>query len=203
MPYEYEHGYITWETTATINIYNWNSSATSCGGSGAQWTWPCSSADDDGWYHVGHIRGDDEPSCEPPAMGRLQREEQARVEAGDRAVLLLRSILTAEQCASMDEHGYFVVTGSAGGRYRIRLHTSNGNIEWLREDDRVGGRICAHPTMTEHWLPMADVALAQLLALTTDERAFAALANLHEGEWPPVLQRRPRQERRLRQPLAV
>jgi hypothetical protein len=38
--------------------------------------------------------------------------------------------------------------------------------------------------MNEHWLPDQDVALAQMLALTTDEAAFVRLANVHRGRRP-------------------
>lgn len=186
--------YTSYTISNTITIYNWS---TTSAVSGTPW-WARPGDDGDRWIDMGRLSGEivrDDARAQGDVQARAtalvaadDERRRARAEATDRAVLLLRSILTPEQCASMDEHDCFEVIGSAGGRYRIRLHTVNGNIEWLDADGRVGGRICAHPTMAEHWLPMADVALAQLLALTTDERAFAAVANLHEGQHPPVLQ---------------
>jgi hypothetical protein len=118
------------------------------------------------------------------------REEQelARVSAVRRADTLLLSLLSEEQQQAYRQHGSFEVIGSAGGRYRIN-QGSVGNVQWIDEHDQAAGRLCAHPDMDEDWLPDGDVALAQLLALTTDERAFLNVANVHAGRRPPLLER--------------
>ena len=72
----------------------------------------------------------------------------------------------------------FAVIGSHGTVYRINRGTS-GNVEWIKPDGTVGGRLCAHPCMREQWIPTEDVMLAQMLALTTNERAWLAVANVH------------------------
>jgi hypothetical protein len=80
----------------------------------------------------------------------------------------------------------FEVIGSHGTLYRIHRGIS-GNVEWITPEGEVGGRLCAHPSMNEHWLPEQDVAVAQLLALTADEAAFVRLANVHRGRRPELV----------------
>jgi hypothetical protein len=82
--------------------------------------------------------------------------------------------------------GEFEVMGSAGGLYRIRRGTS-GNVDWIDHDGSVGARLCAHPTMADGWMPDQGVAVAQLLALTTDEAGFVRMANVHAGRRPAHL----------------
>jgi hypothetical protein len=115
---------------------------------------------------------------------RVRRAEE-RVVAQSRAVELLVSLLPPEQVTVFREHGHFEITGSHGTRYRVNEGVS-GNIEWLRPTGEVGGRLCAHPTMQDGWLPTADVMLSQLLALTADEREFLRLANVHAGRRPEL-----------------
>lgn len=128
------------------------------------------------------------PAAEQVAAVRARREarSQSRVVARERADELLLSMLNPAQLESYLRCGEFDVVGSAGGRYRIRRGVS-GNVDWLDNDGQVGGRLCAHPTMEHGWMPDQDVALAQLLALTTDEVAFVAVANVHHGRRPPIL----------------
>lgn len=124
-------------------------------------------------------------------MRRLyaQREErhrrEGRVEANSRAEELLLTMLSEDQAAELRRNDSFTVIGSAGGVYRIRRGVS-GNVDWILPDGGVGGVLCAHPTMAEHWLPQQDVAVSQLLALTTDEPSFVRVANVHRGRRPPV-----------------
>jgi hypothetical protein len=122
--------------------------------------------------------------------GERAARDRSRVEASNRADDLLLSMLSPEQRESYFLNNHFEVIGSCGNRYRIREGVS-GNIDWL--DDETGevkGRLCAHPTMERDWLPVQDVAVAQLLALTTDEMSFVRVANVHWGQRPPTRRRR-------------
>ncbi len=111
----------------------------------------------------------------------------SRTQAISRAEELLLSMLNPEQVASYTEQGHFDVIGSEGGRYRIEKGVS-GNVLWIPEgSDRMAGRLCAHPSMRDGWLPTPDVAVAQLLALQTNEREFVGVANLHHGQRPAHL----------------
>jgi hypothetical protein len=119
-----------------------------------------------------------------------QREEQqqrsvVRTAACDRAVALLESMLSPDQMQRYRLTGAFEVIGSHGTLYRVNRGVS-GNIEWIKPDGSVGGRLCAHPDMINGWLPEADVHLSQMLALMTDERSFARTANVHQGQRPAL-----------------
>ncbi len=93
----------------------------------------------------------------------------------ERAELLLRRHLTPEQKASWTAHGYFDTIGKSGARYRI-LHRGarQYNVVRLR-----GGQCdygyCAYPRLSSY-LPMADVILAQKLAIETHDRWFRFIA---------------------------
>lgn len=82
----------------------------------------------------------------------------------------------------------FEVIGSRGGRYRIRPgHMAN--VDALDPvTGEVTGRLCAHPDLWDGHgtLPDPDIALGQLLHLTTDEPGFCRLANVHGGRRPAV-----------------
>lgn len=112
---------------------------------------------------------------------RAQRLQSAE----SRAEKLLRSMLTADQKAMLTAHGYFEVFGSAGNLYRINWGTA-GNVDHIDHDGRRAAVLCAHPDMREQWLPTADVMLAQMLALMTDEPAFIRKANVHAGRRPNI-----------------
>jgi hypothetical protein len=105
-----------------------------------------------------------------------------RQQAHDRSRELLISLLDPTQRETYEELEWFEVTGSAGNQYRIHRGNS-GNIHWL-SDGEVRGRLCAHPDFSHGYLPDPDVALAQMLALLTDEPGFIRLANVHRGERP-------------------
>lgn len=137
-----------------------------------------------------------EAAADQVAAQRRDRAD-ARFQAQARADELLESMLSPEQVQAYQLRGEFEVIGSRGTLYRIKRGTS-GNIEWIKPDGSVGGRICAHPDMSPSWLPTSDVMLAQMLALTTDEAAFVAVANVHAGERPPVRRYNP-----LRDPLMI
>lgn len=135
------------------------------------------------------------PTADERAHAR-QTQEDLRRESRERAVVreaatvvaeeLLSSVLTEDQRQSWRLNGYFEVIGSHGTLYRLHRGVS-GNVEWVRPDGEVGGRLCAHPSMREKWLPTPDVLLAQMLALSTNERAWLAHANVHRGNRPQLV----------------
>lgn len=104
-----------------------------------------------------------------------ERRELAR-QAQARAEELLVALLTDEQAASRREHGWFAVRGSASKRvYRIHATGIANNVDRLGDDGKRERVFCAHPP----GVPAADVHLAQLLSLATDEDAFLRVANSH------------------------
>ena len=127
------------------------------------------------------------------AEERRQEAHRRRIHAEGRARDFLREFLTPEQRDDYDEHEHFYVEGSAGNLYRIDRGNA-GNVFYVdRATRRELASICAHPTMSEQWLPNQDVALVQKIALETDEPLFTAIANVHWGIRPPNadLTRRP------------
>lgn len=120
-----------------------------------------------------------------------QEQRQAAYEvAAARATKLLLSLLSPAQQASYIRDRTFTVLGSAGGIYRIRPGSA-GNVDWIDPTNtgrEIAGVLCAHPQLwtPEGFLPDPDVALAQMLALTTDEPRFVATANVHRGRRPLI-----------------
>jgi hypothetical protein len=120
------------------------------------------------------------------ARERRERESLERVRADARAEELLLTLLTPAQRERYEASDEFEMIGSLGTIYQIGKG-SNGNITWVDAEGGFGGRLCAHPSMHNTGrLPDADVAVAQLLALTTDEGAFLRKVNVHAGRMPPV-----------------
>lgn len=121
----------------------------------------------------------------PSRPARTGSPSPARVRARE----LLVGFLNPLQKAQYDETGKFDIVGSDGTLYRIGPGT-NGNVEWLDPaNGNVKGKLCAHPCTYDYEnrsIPEPDLHLGQLLALTTDERAWLEVANLHRGEWPPI-----------------
>lgn len=179
--------YYVWPTTSTSTTYsqtytwNWTTSSTSTN----YLHWPRGSTGTAMMY------GEREVEVLPveQAVAEVQRSadelRRSRVVANGRALQLLSELLDEAQQASYRLDGFFEIMGSEGTLYRVRRGTS-GNVEWIKPDGTVGGKLCAHPTMREQWLPTEDVVIAQMLALTTDERAWLAVANLHAGQRPPL-----------------
>ena len=126
-----------------------------------------------------------EAAAEEVARERDARRT-ARTLATERGEALLLSLLDNNQREAYRQDREFAVIGSHGTVYRIK-HGTSGNIEWLKPNGSLGGRLCAHPSMHEEWIPTEDVMLAQVLALITDEREFCRVANVHLGQRPPVL----------------
>lgn len=119
-----------------------------------------------------------------------QRERATRqTMAVERATATLLGILDDTQRAAYGEDRTFEVIGSLGGRYRIRPGSA-GNVDWIDPvTNDIGGVLCAHPILWDGHghLPGPDVALAQMLALATDEAHFVATANVHRGRRPTLL----------------
>lgn len=99
-----------------------------------------------------------------------------RLVASSRAEELLLSLLSEEQAASYRERGFFEVTGSRGGRWRIRSNGQAGNVDLMPEiGDVRDASFCCHPP---DGLPAADAHLAQMLQLVSDEDGFRRTANV-------------------------
>lgn len=116
-----------------------------------------------------------------------------------KSVQLFRSWLTADERACLRQRRCVEVVGSAGGRYRI-YPAGGGTTRIERHGTRWYGvaRYCFHDPDGE--LPPADIALAHLLILKTDEPRFLATANatrtdLWDGAWLRRLNARRRAER--------
>lgn len=92
------------------------------------------------------------------------------------AMRLLRSWLTPQQARELSMRGHVTVVGSLGGVYRLR--PQNALCERVERHGKNWYRVatyCYHDVDSE--LPAADVSLAQLLILATDEARFRAEAN--------------------------
>lgn len=100
--------------------------------------------------------------------------------AAQRAALaLLKSWLTRTQRRELTKRREVTITGSSGGRYRLRPMTG-ACYAVERHGSRLfacGPSFCLHDP--ERILPPADVSLAHLLMLRTDEPGFLAAANHH------------------------
>jgi hypothetical protein len=99
---------------------------------------------------------------------------------------LLLSFLTPAQQEELAAHNKITVAGSHGNLFRLRTEHFEGNVEWIDANGHQLGLMCAHPAADDTgWrLPVADHLLSQILALTTDERAFVRIANRYEGAMP-------------------
>ena len=106
---------------------------------------------------------------------RRQRELETRRLAERRALEVLDACLTPEQRGTYREFGYIEVLSSRGRTWRILSNGQQGNCRLMRPGIGFGySAYCAHPP---GGLPDADAHLAQMLALTTDEDAFMAIAH--------------------------
>ena len=106
-------------------------------------------------------------------QGNMPPARDFDLAAMQRAERLLRATLTLEQQRQFEQHGWFDVEGSAGGRYRI-LTGYQRNVQRLGPDGRPTHQLCAHPTD----VPDEDAMLAQKLLLEADEAAFSRIANV-------------------------
>jgi hypothetical protein len=163
-------------TTSSSNWYTWDMSVNYSTVAAPRWPAPWSQAPPEVVVRQGQLSA---------SVTAREARTQARIVARERADELLLSMLSEPQRESYSLTGEFEVIGSAGGLYRIQRGNS-GNVLWIEPGGQVGARLCAHPTMAEGWMPDQDVAVAQLLALMTDEPAFVRTANVHAGRRPPV-----------------
>jgi hypothetical protein len=114
---------------------------------------------------------------------RLLAEKQRLAGAEDRAVELLRSLLTADQRQTMDADGEVWVKGSDGGYYVIETRDGrvHGNVRSVDEHGCMLGRLCVQPGMYDRdegaALPTSDGYVGQLLAIRFNERQFRETAN--------------------------
>lgn len=109
------------------------------------------------------------------AIRESQRRRAAMARVTERAETLLLGLLDPVQAASYAERGWFEVTGSAGGRFRINRRGQAGNIDELPADgDYRIASYCIHPS---GGFPDADAHVAQFLRLVTDEPGFRRVAN--------------------------
>jgi hypothetical protein len=101
--------------------------------------------------------------------------------AEERARELLMSWLDPEQREEMKARAYFMVTGSAGGRYRIHPQNAYG-VHKLNADDTLEAQYCFLPRGAHQTI--GDIMLAQKISLETDETATLQIANRANGfEW--------------------
>jgi hypothetical protein len=103
--------------------------------------------------------------------------EASRNSADQKADDLLKSNLSATQRLKYETDGCFdVIGGDTGTHYRIRCGYQM-NVEQL---DAVGKRVRLLCFVPKHPLPMADIMLAQKLALELSESEVLAIANYRE-----------------------
>jgi hypothetical protein len=114
---------------------------------------------------------------------KLHWRFRSRRAAEKRAVALLREWMTPEQLKQWDTREDFDVIGcDTGTRYRITCGTTM-NIHQLDGEHRPVNRWCFAPVGK---LAVADVLLAQKVALENSERSTLALANSQSLCYPRV-----------------
>ena len=170
------NAYVGSTTSSTATWLEWNTTYATGGPVCATSTW----AEWNATYTVTYAQETARQLTEETAEQRAEREriaaewQAARVAARERAEQLLRSLLTPEQVRSYEMRRFFEVTGSAGGRWRIRRGSQAGNVDLLGADGAVEATLCCHPP---DGLPEADAHLAQMLQLVTDEEGFRRTGN--------------------------
>ena len=194
----YGNSTITLSTSATAGRYNPVTWSTSIGTITVnQLTpWVVTTYDPDHWGLTEEGRAEEAARVETRRVARQAEEarqeerRQARAVVNDRALELLMSVLDEVQAEAYRQNRTFEVIGSHGGLYRIRPGIM-ANVDALDPVTREFiGRLCAHP---QEWdgrgiLPDPDLALGQLLDLTSDEPGFVRDANVHGGRRPEVAQ---------------
>jgi hypothetical protein len=156
-------------TAATACVFN--------GSTWVSWNTPVQESEDQRREREERQRADAERRAREDA-----ERKAAQAKANDRALGLLKSMLTDQQWADYEGRGWFEVRGSRGRRWRIRKGGQSGNVDLMPEQGEVReASFCAHP---RDWLPNADAHLAQMLALVADEEEFVRVANVHHGRRP-------------------
>lgn len=157
------------------------------------WTSGTSATDNTAWYYwidgniyAGQQSQAPQYSEEELAQIRQRREEQRQrmeaerqererqqKEADKKADQLLKSLLSPEQIAQLDELSAFIITTPKGNTYRIKRGWA-GNIEKIDRDGQATDRFCIHPKIS---VPYADNMATQKLMLETNEDEFLRVAN--------------------------
>lgn len=109
----------------------------------------------------------------------IEREAKRKA-AEDRAMELLRFMLTPEQQSDLKNHKHFYVNAPSGRLYRIDQGT-HGNLKVVhRETRKIIERLCIQPP----GVPAGDAMLMQKLLIETGEAALRKHANitLENGE---------------------
>lgn len=110
---------------------------------------------------------------EAAAAQRLEDEKQRRI-AAEKAVTLLKSLLTPEQLAEYEKKKRFFVIGSDGNRYEVDCSQSHRNVYEVDDKGKRKRGYCANATGN---VPVADNHATQKLAIETDVAAFKKVAN--------------------------
>jgi Spy/CpxP family protein refolding chaperone len=116
-------------------------------------------------------------------MAQLRQKHERMEQATDRAMELLRSILTPNQRKELEETKAITVEAPSGRRYRVETHggTVHGNIVEIDEHGCVLARACVAPEMydypSERAFPTPDGWVGQVLSLQQNEEAIRAAAN--------------------------
>lgn len=140
-------------------------------------------------------------------MKCIEEEDKSIETSQKRALGLLKSFMTRSQKREFSRRLRFTVVGSLGGKYRLCPNT--GSLYLLeKHKSRWFGvtRLCYHFVDPENVLPPADISLAQMLILLSNEPEILQGANrtdcrsqtLWNGAWLRRLRaaRREREEAR-------
>lgn len=120
------------------------------------------------------------PEEQEEQQARIAEARQAKLDAKQRSLELLLSLLSEDQLAEYNERSYFTVEGSSGRTYKIVCEGQTGNVQWWA-DGAFRANFCAHPGGD---VPDPDAWLAQKLALEADDEAFLLVANIRRGFFP-------------------
>lgn len=114
------------------------------------------------------------------ASRRALAREAVRVQAEDRAMELLMTLLTEEETRYYLEHDEIQVRSEHGNLYVIEKRGVHGNIRQVDEHGCMLGRICVAPVMYDderRALPLADGWIGQYLMLKHDEDRIIGRGN--------------------------
>lgn len=136
---------------------------------------------------------------------RGQREQRrvARSKAQQKAMALLRSLLSADQAATLRRRGHFRVRAGSGATYR--LDPRFGMAERVEQHGRrwyARTAFCLHDAKDGDKMPPADVTVGHLLLILADEPIFLATAN-HNRRDDQLWNREYLARMRNRQPLEM
>lgn len=133
----------------------------------------------------------------------VRRRRRVRPIAQRKGMKLLRSLLSDEQRKSLRAGRYFYVSTKSGATFRF-LPRSGFTERVARHGKRwfTKSHFCLHDPEGDDQMPPADIVIAHLLLILTDEKRFLAMANEHLSEsrlWNGEYVRRFREARRERQ----